>query len=100
LKDEFDIHVPDLPGHGTMSMHDSSPTVELLAHFLNGYINEHELISPVIFGYSLGGYIALYHELMFPKRSKQVITFATIVSLESIGSGEAGEDAQRRCDRN
>lgn len=77
LKDQFDVYIPDLPGHGSLSVQDLSPSVQSLTHFLHEYIQHNRIYQPVIFGYSLGGYVALYHELMYPGTIKRTITFAT-----------------------
>jgi pimeloyl-ACP methyl ester carboxylesterase len=77
LARDFDVYMPDLPGHGARSAEQSFTSVESLVSFLNSYIEEWALVKPVVFGYSLGGYVALLHALEFPGKVQVVITFAT-----------------------
>ena len=77
LETDFDVHVPDLPGHGGKSAMTMSGGINALSRFLDNYINEQELDNPFVWGYSLGGYMALYHALVFPHVIKRLMTCGT-----------------------
>jgi pimeloyl-ACP methyl ester carboxylesterase len=77
LKDQFDVHMPDLPGHGTQSQGHLPFTVSSLTYFLHAYLKQHQITEPILFGYSLGGYIALHHALFYPGVIRKIITLGT-----------------------
>lgn len=74
---DFDIHSFDFDGHGTRS--DSNKVFDLVSmtEELNGYIDLHSLVEPIVFGYSMGGYAALIHACRYPGKLKKIITLAT-----------------------
>jgi pimeloyl-ACP methyl ester carboxylesterase len=77
LDPHFNVIHPDLPGHGRRSSEEEPITIQSLAYFLERLIRTERLAHPVVFGYSMGGYIALVHALQYPGTISQVITLAT-----------------------
>jgi pimeloyl-ACP methyl ester carboxylesterase len=59
LSDTFDVHSFDFPGHGGNPLKGTF-SMQIFAAELEKYITEHKLSNPDIFGYSMGGYVALY----------------------------------------
>lgn len=52
--------------------------IENFAQDLEDYIKKHQLRDPIVFGYSMGGYVALYHAAHFEDSSiRQIITYGT-----------------------
>lgn len=112
LQDKFIVHVPDLPGHGGSELPASGFSIESFSKFLSAYIDEKELNKVILFGYSMGGYVAMYAAATFPSKVKSVITLGTkFLWDESIASEEVkmldqevimekvpafGEDLKRR----
>lgn len=76
LKDRYIIHTPDLPGHGSNAMTESFD-MQLLTAFVKDYILSNNLQEACVFGYSMGGYIALLLAKEEPSLVKKIITLAT-----------------------
>ncbi|UYQ95430.1 alpha/beta fold hydrolase [Chitinophaga horti] len=77
LSDYYEVHVPNLPGHGGTRMPDESFSIALFADALAGYIRTNDLEQPSIFGYSMGGYVAMYLARHFPNMPGNIITLGT-----------------------
>jgi esterase/lipase len=41
------------------------------------FLTQNSLSNPIIFGYSMGGYVAIYHSLYFSNKSEKIITLGT-----------------------
>jgi pimeloyl-ACP methyl ester carboxylesterase len=63
-------------GHGGSTVTDSY-SLKGFVDQLNDFINEHQLAEFSIFGYSLGGYVALKYSLTYQKNIDQIFTFGT-----------------------
>ncbi len=59
LAPDFRIHRFNFEGHGGRET-SQTYAIELFSQNLIDYIEEHQLESPLVFGYSMGGYVALY----------------------------------------
>jgi len=80
LKDElskaFDVYCFNFPGHGgddpveTFSMAD-------FAKATTDFIEKYQLKNPLVFGYSMGGYVAVYLESIYPGTFQRIITLGT-----------------------
>jgi len=77
LKDSFHIHTIDFAGHGGKAVPEDGFSIKTFASQLSDYIAEHQLSRPLIFGYSMGGYVALYLERHAPGSIEQLITLGT-----------------------
>ena len=76
LESYFDIHCFNFPGHG--DDHSIEPfSMHAFAKATMAYCEKHELRDPLVFGYSMGGYVALYLESLYPGTFKKIITLAT-----------------------
>ena len=58
LSSSFTIHTFNFSGYGGRPI-DQAPSIELFSQNLIDYIVENDLVSPFVFGYSMGGYVAL-----------------------------------------
>ncbi|HEY0356588.1 MAG TPA: alpha/beta hydrolase [Flavisolibacter sp.] len=76
LKDLYRVHNPDLPAHGGQPMVDQF-SISFFADHIIQYCDEHKIDKFSIFGYSMGGYIALYLARHYPARVEKVVTLAT-----------------------
>jgi pimeloyl-ACP methyl ester carboxylesterase len=83
---DFDMLVPhlkDLSVHSfDFSGHDGKPidkpfTIQQFSQDLQEYISDHSLKEPYIFGYSMGGYVALYFAANNPDIIRGIITLGT-----------------------
>jgi len=80
LHTQFDIHTLCFRGHGPQALSPQGIPVEELVQQVADYVKENELNQLTIFGYSLGGYVALLYAHQEPDRVKSVLTLATKMS--------------------
>lgn len=74
LTDQFNIHFIDFPGHGNNDLN-LTLSIENCASYLKDQIAD--LNEPHIFGYSMGGYVALYGKITNKINPVSIITLAT-----------------------
>lgn len=76
LSGKFELHTLNFSGHGATTMPDAF-SIELFAENVLDYLAAHELVDINIFGYSMGGYVALYLARFHPQKVRKVFTLAT-----------------------
>jgi pimeloyl-ACP methyl ester carboxylesterase len=76
LSQYYDVHAPNFPGHGGAEI-PADFSITAFADFVQNYIATNRLYQPVVFGYSMGGYIAFYLSLQYPHLFSKIITLAT-----------------------
>jgi len=76
LKSKYIVHTLNFSGHGNAMMSDEF-SIPLFANDVLNYLNQHNINSTHIFGYSMGGYVGLYLAKHHPNRINKVFTFAT-----------------------
>ena len=76
FKEHGHVHLLDFPAHGNSKL---SPVANLngLSDFLADYIQSNSIESPVIIGYSMGGYVALHAAIKGKINPAQIITIAS-----------------------
>jgi pimeloyl-ACP methyl ester carboxylesterase len=57
----FETYSFNFSGHGPSAAEPQEFRIDLFAHDLDRFLKKNQLNDPVIFGYSMGGYVALYH---------------------------------------
>jgi pimeloyl-ACP methyl ester carboxylesterase len=77
LGEKFDVHTLNFPGHGGAEMPQGAFSIPLFADAVLHYMDQKGLSSVNIFGYSMGGYVALYLAAHCPERVNKVFTLAT-----------------------
>lgn len=77
LEEHFELFIPELEGHGGQPFADRPFRIEHFAENLREFVHQHNLTGAMIFGYSMGGYIALYESVQSPGIFSKVFTFAT-----------------------
>lgn len=76
LSAHYEVYIPDLPGHGgTGGQHAFS--IPSFAQYLEEYIGQHKLKGASVFGYSMGGYVAMYLAKRKPELFEKIVTLAT-----------------------
>jgi pimeloyl-ACP methyl ester carboxylesterase len=78
LKDTFDVHTMSFPGHGKDQDINSDFSINGFSEKVIEYMDRHQLQKVNLFGYSLGGYVALNVTVKHPEKINDVFTFATI----------------------
>ena len=76
LTDSQEVHLLNLPGHGGTTTDDDF-SIPAFACFVQNYIAAKGLEKPAVFGYSMGGYVALYVAKTAPGLLGAVGTLAT-----------------------
>ena len=79
LNDYFDVHRLNFEGHGEAGPTDSPFRVSHFVENVLGYMDEHGIGQANIFGYSMGGYVALVLAKDHPERVNAVATLGTIL---------------------
>ncbi|MGN6416808.1 MAG: alpha/beta fold hydrolase [Pseudobacter sp.] len=77
LGSSYSVHAIDFSGHGGEPMPAEAFSMELFARQVIEYMDRHQLQSPEIFGYSMGGYVGTYIARHYPGRISRLITLAT-----------------------
>lgn len=76
LKGQFEIHTLNFSGHGGQPM--GKPfSIEQFAAEVLAYLDAQRIAKTDIFGYSMGGYVALYLAKLHPDRIDRIFTLAT-----------------------
>jgi pimeloyl-ACP methyl ester carboxylesterase len=77
LEDTFQVHTLNLHGHGGQPLPDSSFSIELFSEQIARYIQDMNIEKVNVFGYSMGGYIAMYLAKQMPGKVNKIVTLAT-----------------------
>lgn len=76
LSDRFKVHLLNFPGHGGNIL-PGEFSIELFAGAVLHYLDENNISRISFFGYSMGGYVAMYFAQKYPQRIEKIITLAT-----------------------
>ncbi len=77
LEKNYKVYTFDFAGHGKRSSENTDFSIEIFAADLDSFLQKQQLKHPIIFGYSMGGYVAIYHALHYANKAKKIITLAT-----------------------
>lgn len=73
----YNIYTLDFSGHGKNKNIDKEFSIQNFSNDLNDFIQTNKIEKANIFGYSMGGYVALHYILHFPNQVEKIFTFAT-----------------------
>lgn len=71
------VHAFDFTGHGGKSLPSVQFSIQLFAEDLLRWMDERQISKADIFGYSMGGYVAMYIARHYPERIGKIMTVAT-----------------------
>ena len=77
LQGDFGIHSFDFERHGGEQEASRAFAIENFAENLVSYLDAASIDVADVFGYSMGGYVALYAAARFPERVRRVMTLGT-----------------------
>jgi pimeloyl-ACP methyl ester carboxylesterase len=78
LADSFNILAPNFPGHGGDQFPDGPFSIKAFAEYTADFIEASGIHEPVdIFGYSMGGYVAMYMARHMEVNIRSIITLGT-----------------------
>jgi pimeloyl-ACP methyl ester carboxylesterase len=86
LSAHFRIHKILFHGHGETSVPAEGIRMSGYVEQLRQYCEEHALQEVDIFGYSMGGYVALTYALQYPGRVSSILTLATKLNWTEEGA--------------
>ncbi|MBL0308834.1 MAG: alpha/beta hydrolase [Bacteroidetes bacterium] len=73
----YHTHSINFSGHGKASSHHHAFTIQNFSHEVLDWMNERYIQSMDIFGYSMGGYVALWLARFYPERVNRILTLGT-----------------------
>lgn len=76
LDDQFEVYSLNFEGHGGRPSTNSF-SIQLFSENLLVFMQEKSIDSASIFGYSMGGYVALHTALLFPDKIRKIYTLGT-----------------------
>ncbi len=76
------IHLIDFTAHGNRPASNAQFSIGLFANDVLAYLDSHNIRKAAIFGYSMGGYVAVYLAKHHPDRIEKIITLATKYSWD------------------
>lgn len=88
LAETFDVHTLDFEGHGTQPFAGRPFAIAHFAENLEQYILSKGLQQPHVFGYSMGGYVALHLAVRKPELLGKIFTFATKLAWTPEGAAK------------
>lgn len=77
LSGNFKVHSLTFSGHGRRPSHHHAFTIQNFCHEVLDWMNENYIQQIDIFGYSMGGYVALWLARFYPERVGRVFTLGT-----------------------
>jgi pimeloyl-ACP methyl ester carboxylesterase len=77
LKNDFNIHLLNFSGHGGNPFPEKPFSFQLFAQDILDYMQTRNLDNAAVFGYSMGGYAAMYLAKYYPGKISKLITLAT-----------------------
>jgi pimeloyl-ACP methyl ester carboxylesterase len=77
LSANYKVHTLDFSGHAGKPLGHGGFSIELFANDVLSYIEYKGLGKVAVFGYSMGGYVAMYLARHYPARIGKVVTLAT-----------------------
>jgi len=77
LAGKYKVHAINFSGHGRTSSLHHAFTIQNFAHEVLEYMNKHFIQSAHVFGYSMGGYVALWLARFYPDRIDNIHTLGT-----------------------
>jgi pimeloyl-ACP methyl ester carboxylesterase len=77
LEAAFDLHTIEFEGHGDTPTKGRPYRIEHFAENVVAHLDAHDIATTAIFGYSMGGYVALWLARHRPERVRAVATLGT-----------------------
>lgn len=86
LQNDFDVYSFSFQGHGGSELPESDFTIAGFANEVIAFLDQNQIESIAVFGYSMGGYVGLYLAKHFPERIQKLFTLATKLNWTIEGS--------------
>lgn len=86
LQNDFELFTLSFQGHGGSALPSADFTMAGFGSEVIAFLNENQIESIAVFGYSMGGYVGLYLAKHFPNRILKLFTLATKLNWTVEGS--------------
>ncbi len=91
LRFDFEVLAPDFPGHGGRAIQDAQFSFPFFVSDIIKLLDENKINNIDIFGFSMGGYAALWIAKYYPSSVNRIFTLATKMDWnEESAKREAG----------
>jgi pimeloyl-ACP methyl ester carboxylesterase len=77
LASGYTVHLLNFAGHGGEQMPEAEFSISLFAQQVIGYLDKSKIERVSLFGYSMGGYVAMHLAKLYPDRISKLVTLAT-----------------------
>jgi pimeloyl-ACP methyl ester carboxylesterase len=77
LETHYQVHTFNFSGHGGQAFPAGAFSIDLFSQELLTFMQQHQLSQAHVFGYSMGGYVAMYLAKQHPHLITKLITLAT-----------------------
>lgn len=84
----YDCHSINFSGHGGELIPPKGLTFETFAQNILSYLDQHHIEKINLFGFSMGGYAALYFAKLYPHRVEKIITFNVKFNWDPISTAK------------
>ena len=88
LKNDVVVHVFNFSGHGGKVFSDEPFSIQAFAAEVEKYLSSENISQPSVFGYSMGGYVALYLAKVRPQLLGKIVTLATKFYWDETGAAK------------
>ena len=88
LKGSFEVYAFNFSGHGGAPVNEEGFGIEVFAEELKAFIINNKLEEADIFGYSMGGYVALYLAASQPNLIGKIVSLGTKLAWTAEGAEE------------
>lgn len=88
LEPYYDIHTINFSGHGSTPFSPNGFNIQVFAAEVLEYLEQHQLDFVHVFGYSMGGYVAMYLARHYPEKIGRVMTLGTKYNWNEATAGK------------
>lgn len=88
LEAHYDVHLLNFSGHGEVPFSDNGFNIQVFAAEVLEYLENRQLDFIHIFGYSMGGYVAMYLARHYPEKIGRVMTLGTKYNWNEATAGK------------
>ncbi|TWF44415.1 pimeloyl-ACP methyl ester carboxylesterase [Chitinophaga polysaccharea] len=88
LSEHYEVHQLNFSGHGDVPFSEQGFSIQVFAAEVLSYLENKDLDFVHVFGYSMGGYVAMYLARHYPEKIGRVITLATKYNWNEATAGK------------
>ncbi len=85
---DYEVYTLDFNGHGGNLIQEEEFSIQLFAADVIAFLEINKIESINVFGYSMGGYVALYLARFYPEKINKIVTLATKFDWNEAGANK------------